>query len=76
MNVLMERKLEGPDGPEYAYNVTNLEYTEFERYGICDECAEGSEFSRFPANTNVLYVSLKVGHFLFYPFYACCQGAG
>eukprot|EP00884_Botryococcus_braunii_P021126 jgi/Botrbrau1/7698/Bobra.0159s0135.1 len=59
INVLLERKLTGPGGPEYLYNVTNLEYTEFEKYGFTDECAEGSEFSRFPANTNVLYISLK-----------------
>ncbi|KAK9823989.1 hypothetical protein WJX72_006832 [[Myrmecia] bisecta] len=61
MNVLMERQIPRPDGRgvEYAYNVTNVEYTEFERLGICDECAEGSQFSRFPANTNVLYVGLK-----------------
>ena len=40
--------------------MTNVEYTEFERLGISDECAENSQYSRFPANTNVLYVGLQV----------------
>lgn len=62
INVLLERKVDGKQGPEYIYNVTNLEYTEFEKYGFTDECAEGSGVSRYPANTNVLYVSLKVRH--------------
>lgn len=62
INVLMERKVAGEQGPEFIYNVTNLEYTEFEKYGFTDECEEGSGFSRYPANTNVLYVSLKVRH--------------
>jgi hypothetical protein len=49
-----------PDGSyEYAYNVTNVEYTEFGRLGVSDECADGSQLSRYPANTNVLYVGLK-----------------
>ena len=43
--------------------MTNVEYTEFGRLGVSDECAEGSQLSRYPANTNVLYVGLKVrGH--------------
>lgn len=62
MNVLLERKLQRPDGRvEHAYNVTNVEYTEFEKQGICDvPAAPGSQYSCFPANTNVLYVGLKV----------------
>ncbi|KAA6420439.1 MAG: low photochemical bleaching 1 [Trebouxia sp. A1-2] len=61
MNVLLERKLQRPDGRvEHAYNVTNVEYTEFEKQGICDvPAAPGSQYSCFPANTNVLYVGLK-----------------
>lgn len=60
-NALMERRLIRPDGgAEYAYNVTNVEYTEFDRLGVDDECGEdGGQYSRFPANTNVLYVGLK-----------------
>ncbi len=61
MNVLAETRLQQPGGgTEWGYNVTNIEYTEFERLGISDEPAEGSQFSRFPANTNVLYIGLKV----------------
>ncbi len=44
----------------YEYGITNIEYTEFQRLGICDEAqAGGSRLSKFPANTNVLYVGLK-----------------
>ena len=50
-------------GWEHAYNVTNVEYTEFEKLGISDECAHDSQYSRFPANTNVLYVGLQVAAF-------------
>ena len=61
MNVLMQRRITRPDGGvEYAYNVTNVEYTEFERLGFSDEQAEGMANSTLPANTNILYVSLKV----------------
>jgi hypothetical protein len=45
----------------YEYGVTNIEYTEFKRLGILDEArSEGSHLSVFPANTNLLYVSLQV----------------
>lgn len=47
-------------GWDHAYNVTNVEYTEFEKLGISDECASNSEYSRYPANTNVLYIGLQV----------------
>ena len=47
-------------GYEYIYNVTNVEYTEFDRLGVADECLEGSQYSRYPANTNVLYIGLEV----------------
>lgn len=48
-------------GAQYAYGITNIEYTEFKRLGIRDEAqAEGSHLSVFPANTNVLYLGLKV----------------
>lgn len=70
VNVLMERCLQRPDGKgyEYAYNVTNVEYTEFDRLGVSDECLDGSQYSRYPANTNVLYIGLKV-HLCF----KCCS---
>lgn len=35
-----------------------MEYTEFDRLGVADECLEGSQYSRYPANTNVLYIGL------------------
>lgn len=48
-------------GVGYEYGITNIEYTEFKRLGIADEAqSEGSALSVFPANTNVLYLSLKV----------------
>lgn len=48
-------------GVGYAYGITNIEYTEFKRLGIQDEAqCEGSQLSVFPANTNVLYLGLKV----------------
>jgi hypothetical protein len=48
-------------GLGYAYGITNIEYTEFKRLGIRDEAqCEGSHLSVFPANTNVLYLGLKV----------------
>lgn len=55
--VLRERRLPGGGGCEY--NVSNVEYTEFERLGIDDtpsDAAHGK--SALPANTNVLYASL------------------
>lgn len=60
MNVLMETQATDVHGSlAYDYQVTNIEYTEFERLGITDSAAaEGSAHSKFPANTNVLYVGL------------------
>lgn len=66
VNVLVERQ--NARG-EYEYAVSNIEYTEFQRYGIVDEDA-GSTFShfgngsksgvsRYPANTNVLFARLQ-----------------
>ena len=58
MNVMLKRHLAEFD--RCSYHITNLEYTEFERLGIEDKGAtEGSEFSAFPANTNVLFLGLK-----------------
>ena len=69
MNVLLRETLDSsqqshqtPEGMQktYSYRITNLEYTEFERLGIKDQPAkEGSNYSLFPANTNVLFVGLK-----------------
>lgn len=56
MDVLREKQL----SKEYEYCITNVEYTEFEKQGIRD-CpkSEGSPFSQFPANTNILFVDLQ-----------------
>eukprot|EP00955_Chlamydomonas_euryale_P045004 353034-Chlamydomonas_euryale.AAC.1 len=67
VNVLQEVRVPvvAPDGSPshaYEYNLTNVEYTEFDRLGITDAAAEGApgaaRLSVFPANTNVLYVGL------------------
>jgi len=54
INVLVERRL--ADGA-CEYGVSNIEYTEFDRIGFSDAPDE-SGTSRYPANTNVLYVDL------------------
>ena len=47
-------------GHEHSFNVTNVEYTEFDRLGIKDEGESETGISLFPANTNVLYIGLQV----------------
>ena len=50
----------GSDNCSYEYGITNIEYTEFKRLGITDmAAAHGSGTSCFPANTNILYLSLE-----------------
>ncbi len=56
MIVLKEEEKEG--GVDYS--VTNIEYTDFVHQGIKDEPKEeGGTTSRFPTNTNILFVDLK-----------------
>ncbi|XP_020114095.1 UTP--glucose-1-phosphate uridylyltransferase 3, chloroplastic [Ananas comosus] len=57
INVLVEKQnLEG----QWAYGITCIEYTEFEKYGIIDTAVSlGSLQADFPANTNILYVDLR-----------------
>lgn len=56
MNVLIEKK----EGEGYQYLITNVEYTDFEKIGIQDVPEKpGSGFSRFPANTNILFADLN-----------------
>ena len=38
--------------------MSNIEYTDFDRIGFCDELTGAGE-SKYPANTNVLFVDLK-----------------
>ena len=49
-------------GHEHSFNMTNVEYTEFDRLGIQDEGESETGISLFPANTNVLYIGLQVLH--------------
>jgi|688.fasta_scaffold05921_25 hypothetical protein len=58
MNVVLERKA---GHGEYEYSLTNLEYTDFEQKGIQDRpLEEGSPYSAFPSNTNILFADLQV----------------
>lgn len=56
MDVLCEKKFTD----HFEYSITNIEYTDFEQQGVKDEPIEpGSPYSRFPSNTNILFVDLK-----------------
>ncbi|HEY4831473.1 MAG TPA: hypothetical protein VIH61_02825, partial [Waddliaceae bacterium] len=57
VNVLIECK--EPAG--YEYCISNIEYTDFSQKGIQDiPDKPGSNYSRFPANTNILFADLKI----------------
>nr|AAT47007.1 unknown protein [Oryza sativa Japonica Group] len=57
VNVLIEK--ENQDG-QWAYGITCIEYTEFEKYGIPEPTVtNGSLQANYPANTNILYVDLQ-----------------
>ena len=54
-NVLCEKKSD----ISYKYGITNIEYTEFSEKGIEDiPREEGSKYSSYPANTNILIIEL------------------
>ncbi len=54
--VLVEKKKE----KEFHYTISNIEYTNFEQYGIQDISSEvGSPYSLYPANTNILFIDLE-----------------
>lgn len=56
INVLMEKKTH--DG-KWAYGLSCVEYTEFEKFGIVDGPLPSNRLQAdFPANTNILYVDL------------------
>jgi hypothetical protein len=56
MDVLIEENTAGG----FLYKLTNVEYTEFVKKGIDDEPEhENSKFSKFPANTNLLFVDIN-----------------
>ncbi len=45
---------------EAGYTLTNIEYCDFKKYQIVDEPAyPGSSYSKFPSNTNILFVDLQ-----------------
>jgi UTP---glucose-1-phosphate uridylyltransferase len=55
VNILIEKKLD--EG--YEYKLSNIEYCDFERYGINDEPRkEGDKYSKFSSNTNILFADL------------------
>ncbi|KAG8085859.1 hypothetical protein GUJ93_ZPchr0010g10262, partial [Zizania palustris] len=57
VNVLIEKQ--NQDGL-WAYGITCIEYTEFEKYGIPEPTiSNGNLQDNYPANTNILYVDLQ-----------------
>lgn len=56
MDVMIEKKVDN----HFEYKITNVEYTEFEHHYIKD-VPENPEscFSKYPANTNILFVNLE-----------------
>lgn len=54
-DVLIETK----ENDHFSYRITNIEYTDFDQKGIGEiPYSEGSSYSSFPANTNILYVNI------------------
>ncbi|ONK77069.1 uncharacterized protein A4U43_C02F2790 [Asparagus officinalis] len=57
INVLIEKQMLNG---QWAYGLTCIEYTEFEKFGITDSSASHDSLqAEFPANTNILYVDLR-----------------
>lgn len=55
INVLFEQK----KGEAFTYCISNIEYTDLEKRGIEDiPASEGSPYSAFPANTNILFADI------------------
>lgn len=55
INVVVEEETE--EG--FSYTLTNIEYCDFSIYNIQDEpVEEGGKYSKFPSNTNLLFVDL------------------
>ncbi|XP_074287197.1 UTP--glucose-1-phosphate uridylyltransferase 3, chloroplastic isoform X2 [Silene latifolia] len=55
INVLIEKK---EKSGKWAYGLSCIEYTEFDKFGIPNAFSHKSLLSEFPANTNILYVDL------------------
>jgi len=55
IDVLIEKR----ERDHFTYHITNIEYTHFNQIGLGDiPLKEGSPYSRYPANTNILFASL------------------
>ena len=55
VDVLKEKKT--VDG--FLYNISNIEYVDFEKYNIKDEPVDkNSKISKYPSNTNILFADL------------------
>ncbi|CAN0909794.1 UTP--glucose-1-phosphate uridylyltransferase 3, chloroplastic, partial [Linum grandiflorum] len=55
INVLVEKNdLNG----KWAYGLSCIEYTEFDKYGITNQPFSSNRLQGFPANTNIMYVDL------------------
>lgn len=56
INVLIET----PSSSGYKYTLTNIEYCDFNKFGIVDQPEKpGSPYSKFSSNTNILFVDLE-----------------
>jgi len=56
INVLIET----PSSMGYKYTLTNIEYCDFNKFGIVDQPEKpGSPYSKFSSNTNILFVDLE-----------------
>ncbi|MBM3207248.1 MAG: hypothetical protein FJZ57_01390 [Chlamydiae bacterium] len=54
-NVLVEKE----NNLQKTYTLTNIEYCDFQKYGISDEPINAeSNYSKFPSNTNLLFLDL------------------
>lgn len=60
VNILFEEIKREKHPPVYKYCIGNLEYTDFKKFGIEDVPMDASSpYSRFPANTNILFTDLE-----------------
>lgn len=56
VDILMETEKDNT----FHYRLTNIEYTQFAERGILDSPTEvGGQYSKYPANTNILFADLK-----------------
>ncbi|MBJ7449492.1 MAG: UTP--glucose-1-phosphate uridylyltransferase [Parachlamydiales bacterium] len=49
------------DKDYFTYTLSNIEYTDFGKYGIVDApVSHGSPYSKYPSNTNILFVDIPM----------------